>query len=455
MSAILHNAIYFIIALGILITVHEFGHFWVARKVGVRVLRFSIGFGRPLFTWGGDGATTTEYVLAAIPLGGYVKMLDEREGDVAAGDRHLAFNTQTLWKRSAIVAAGPLFNLAFAVLVYWAVLMAGESGLKPLIGEVDADSPAERAGLLVGDEFLAIGGEETLSWRDALLAFMKGSLNERDLALRVREAGGTELVRWLPAEELQGIDEDADPLGNLGLSPAMPRLPPKIGEVVSGEVADQAGLRAGDLIVAVDGRAVETWSELVDLVEANPGRELKVAYQRDGSEATLSLIPSQREKGDSMVGRIGAGAAVPEGFGDDFYVTVRLGPLDAFTGAVQRTADMSVLILRMIWRLVTLRASIDNLSGPIMIAETAGRTASYGMVHFAQFLAIVSISLGVLNLLPIPVLDGGHLAFFLIEGLKGSPLSEEAQIQGQKIGLAILAALMTLVFYVDISRLMG
>lgn len=455
MPDILFTAASFIVALAILIAVHEFGHFWVARTLGVRVLRFSIGFGRPLLRRVSprDG---TEYVVAAIPLGGYVKMLDEREGPVPPEEVHRAFNRQLLWKRFAIVAAGPLFNFLFAILAYWGIFVAGDAGSRALVGEVEPQSIAAEAGFSRGDEILAVAERKTPTWEAAVFALMAEVMDSEDLIVRVRRSDGDEATLVLEARALETLPDDPAILNNLGLSAARPVLPPVIGELVRGEPAEEGGLASGDRILAVGDREVTAWSEVVDAVQASPGRPLELTVERDGRATDLTLVPRSVEAaGGQVVGRIGAGPLVPEGLYDDYRTRVQLGPVEAIGAAVEKTADMSVLMLRVIGRMLLGQASIENLSGPITIAETAGKTASVGIGYFIKFLAVVSISLGVLNLLPIPILDGGHLLYFMIEGVKGSPLSERIQIQGQKIGIVLLLALMTLAFYVDISRLLG
>jgi regulator of sigma E protease len=444
----------FLVALGVLITVHEFGHFWVARKLGVKVLRFSIGFGRPLWQRVGkvDG---TEYVVAAIPLGGYVKMLDEREGEVAPEEWPRAFNRQTLGRRAAIVVAGPLFNLLFAVVAYWAILVVGDSGLRPVIGTVSEGSIAAGAGFRGGDEILAVAQRPTPTWEAALFAFLAGVLDGEDLPVKVREANGGDVTRWLEARVLAGLPEDPAVLGQIGLSPARPSLPPVVGEVVAGEPAAAAGLRSGDRILAVNGEPIQTWQRWVERVRASPEQVLRVEVEREGNRLDLRIEPRSVTQGPEHIGRIGAGVFIPEGHDEQYRTLVRLGPVDALGEAVRKTLEMSRLMLRVLGRMLIGEASVQNLSGPISIAESAGKSASNGPGYFVKFLAVVSISLGILNLLPIPVLDGGHLLFLLIEAVKGSPLSEWAQLQGQRVGMALLLALMGLALYVDLGRLLG
>ena len=454
MQSLLFTLASFLFALAVLISVHEYGHFWVARRLGVKVLRFSIGFGRPLWRRVGrnDG---TEYVIAAIPLGGYVKMLDEREGPVDASERHLAFNRQRLWKRTAIVTAGPLFNLLFAVLAYWAIFVVGDTGLRPVVGEVAASSIAAETGFRTGDEILSVGDRKVPTWESTLFAVMAEMLDGEDLPVRVRDATGVEAVRWLPGDALARLTEDPSILGHIGLTPVRPKLPPVIGEVLPGEPAAVAGMRVGDKILSVDNEEIDTWARWVDLVRASPERSLTVEIDRGGERLNLSVRPRLISQGEESIGRIGAGVLIPEAYGDQYKALVRLGPVPALGESVRKTLDMAELMLRVLGRMLVGKASVDNLSGPISIAESAGKSASYGLGYFVKFLAVVSISLGVLNLLPIPVLDGGHLLYFLIEAVKGSPLTEQAQIQGQRIGIVLLVALMSLALYVDLGRLLG
>jgi regulator of sigma E protease len=444
----------FVVALGILISVHEFGHFWVARRLGVRVLRFSIGFGRPLLRRQRD-PDSTEYVLAAIPLGGYVKMLDGREEEVPAELAHLAFDRQVLWRRAAIVAAGPLANFAFAILAYWAIFMTGDTGLRPLVGEVQPGSIAAQAGFRPGEELRSIGGRESPTWESAVFALMAEALDGQDIAVLVRDPGGAERERRIPGERLADLAEDPNVLERLGLAPERPRLPATVGELVPGEAAERAGFKVGDRILAVDGEPVADWGGWVEAVRGRPGEPLQVELERAGARLVLQVVPAPVEQDGKRIGRVGAGVEPRDDLLDRYRVEVRYGPIAALDRAVDKTLDMSQLMLRVVGRMLVGRASVENLSGPITIAETAGRTASYGLDSFVKFLAVVSISLGVLNLFPVPVLDGGHLLYFFIEWVKGSPLSERAQVQGQKVGLVLIGALMTLAFYLDLSRIFG
>lgn len=454
MDSLLFTLVSFIVALAILIAVHEFGHFWVARKLGVKVLRFSIGFGRALWrrTSVVDG---TEYVIAAIPLGGYVKMLDEREAPVEAEEQHRAFNRQSLGVRSAIVVAGPLFNFLFAILAFWLIFVPGDTGLKPIVGEVESGSIAEQAGFTRGDEILAVADQPTPTWESVVYVMLSEALDTPNLAVRVRSQTGMEHIYRVASDGLSGLAEDGMLLQNLGLTPDRPTLPPVIGEVLDGEPAALAGLKSGDRIVTVDGVDVVDWSDWVNYVRKRPGQNLDLEVDRNGDYIALSVTPLMIEGDGESYGRIGASVDVPDDLMDDYRAVVKYGPIDAIGQSLYKTWDLSLLMLRMLGKMIIGEVSVKNLSGPISIADYAGKSASYGISYFLKFLAVVSVSLGVLNLLPIPVLDGGHLFFFLIEGIKGRPLSDQFMEQGQKIGLLILLAIMSLAFYVDINRFLG
>lgn len=470
MATFLFTVVSFVVALGILIAVHEFGHFWVARKLGVKVLRFSIGFGKPLFTYrgrsapvspaiGGEAITEadlgTEYVVAAIPLGGYVKMLDEREGDVPARYLDQAFNRQSIAVRSAIVVAGPLFNFAFAILAFWIIGITGDTGSRPWVGSVSPDSIAAEAGFQADDEFISIGEVRTPTWESVVYAMLTDSTSGQDVTIKVQDQSGMQRLRVLPGDRLLGLAEDGQLLSRIGLSPKRPLIEPVIGRVVAGEPAESAGLQEGDRVLAIDGENIRSWSVMVDYIQQRPGKVLQLTIERDGQQQQRQVVVGGKQVGEQRVGRIGVGPRVPEGLYDPYRVEVRYGPVEAVGVAVSKTGEMSLFMLKMLGRMLTGELSVRNLSGPISIAQTAGKTASYGFTQFMKFLALVSISLGVLNLLPVPVLDGGHLFFFLIEAIKGGPLSERTQALGQRVGLVILLSLMTLAFYVDITRLFG
>ncbi|MEX0729993.1 MAG: RIP metalloprotease RseP [Aquisalimonadaceae bacterium] len=451
MTGIGTNIIAFVVAIGVLVAFHEFGHFWVARRLGVKVLRFSIGFGKPLYTWVG-GRDRVEYCLSAIPLGGYVKMLDGREGVVPEQDRHRAFNVQPLWRRTAIVAAGPAFNFIFAILVYWLIFVAGTAEVRPVVGDVMPDTPAAEAGLESGDEFFAVDGNRTPSWERVLIALLDGGMRQDLVEVTVRSDDGGETVRRLDLRGVPTFGDDPDLLRAIGFAPWRPSLPPVIGELVSGGAAEQGDLRAGERIIAVDGESVDAWPELVEAVNARAGGEVVLTVRGAGGVRRVNV---RLAEAGSPRGVLGVRPEVPEGLYEEMYHTVRYGPMESVGQALQGTWQASKLTLQVLWRMVIGQASLQNLSGPINIAQYAGDTASSGIAPFLKFLAIVSISLGVLNLLPIPVLDGGHLFYFLVEAVKGSPPSERFQAIGQQIGMLLLLMLMSLALYNDIARMVS
>ena len=453
MNSVLIAALAFLAAIALLITIHEAGHFWVARRLGVRVLRFSIGFGSPL--WQRVGRDGTEYRIAAIPLGGYVKMLDEREGPVPEEERHRAFNRQSLKVRSAIVLAGPLANFLFAVVAYWLILMIGVTGARPLVGDITPGSAADAAGLRHGDLIVAVNDRDTPTWQEAGLALVDSALGSRSARLQLEGEDGARRQTELDMTAVGRLEEPGDLLRDLGLEPLQPRLSAVLAEPLPEGPARDAGLVPGDRIIALNGEAVSDWQGLVEQVRARPGERVAMEVERDGSRRSVEIMLAAREDDTGEYGFLGAAPEIPEGLFEQFYVTHREGALAAIPGGVQRTVEMSGLTLRMLWRMVTGDVSLKNISGPINIAHFAGQSASIGLVPFLAFLAIVSISLGIINLLPVPVLDGGHLLYFLVEAVKGSPLSERAEIVGQQIGILMLIGLMTLAFYNDLARLMG
>jgi regulator of sigma E protease len=456
-GAVLFNIAAFIVAVGLLVTVHEFGHYWVARRLGVKVLRFSVGFGRPLLKRTA-GADRTEYVVAAVPLGGYVKMLDEREGDVPAADLPRAFNRQSVYRRMAIVAAGPMFNFLFAVAAYWLMFVIGVAGVKPIVGDVEPGSPADVAGFKSQEEILAVEGEPTPTWESARFAILEAGIDGEGIRVQVRDDAQV-LHERLLVPPSQGLlkQSDTDLLTQLGLEPWRPPLPPVIAEVSEDGAAAAGGLRAGDRVLSADGEAVRDVDQWISIIQAHPGEELPVQVRRDGELVELVLRPRPKGQDGEQIGFIGASITVevPDELRERMRAVVRHGPLEAIGTAAVKTWDMSVLTLRVLGKLVIGEADLRNISGPITIAQYAGLSASLGIEKFLSFLAVVSISLGILNLLPIPVLDGGHLFYYVIEVVKGSPLSEAAEAIGQRIGLALLMLLMTVAFYNDILRLMS
>lgn len=454
--SILQNIVGFVVAIGVLVAFHEFGHYWVARRLGVKVLRYSIGFGKPLFGWTG-GKDGTEYVISAIPLGGYVKMLDEREGDVPPEEVHRAFNRKSVGVRAAIVAAGPVFNFIFAVLAYWLIFVGGTQELRPVIGAVVPGSPAAAAGLQPGDELVRIGSSEVRGWDQAVLAFLDAGVGREHLELTVTTDAGHTVQRRLGLEGVKLLGDDPDFLKVLGLRPWAPKLPAVVGEALPDGPAAAAGLKAGDRIVAVDGQPVEDWRALVEYVSARP--DARVELSLDGaSPRQLAVTLASREHQGQRIGMLGIAPQLPEDVEALYHGMVRevrYGPWQALERAASSTWTATSLTVKMMWRMVVGEASIKNLGGPLHIAQFAGDSVELGLAAFLKFLAIVSVSLAVLNLLPVPVLDGGHLLYYAIEVVRGRPLSEQAQIIGQQIGMVMLLMLMAMAFYNDIARLLA
>jgi regulator of sigma E protease len=453
MNSALMSVVGLVVTLGLLITVHEFGHFWVARRLGVKVLRFSVGFGKPLWMRR-FGPDQTEFVLAALPLGGYVRMLDEREGEVAADERRRAFNTQPVAARIAVVVAGPAANFLFAVLAYALMFSIGVSGLKPMLDQPPPESPAAAAGFRAGDEILSVGGDAVQTWSEAALALLDHGLDQGGAAVLVRDDQEREVERRL---SIDGMDDGAtgDVLESIGLRPWNPPIPAVIERVREGGAAERSGLQPGDRVLSADAQPIADWHAWAEYVQARPETVIRVLIRRGDHDLPLTVIPERQSTEAGEIGLIGAYAQVPQEMQDAMRVVVRYGPLRALLVGAQRTWDMSLFTLRMLGRMLVGQASLDNLSGPITIAQFAGQTVTAGLTSFLAFLALISVSLGVLNLLPVPILDGGHLLYYLIEAARGSPVSEAVQAAGQRIGLAILLMLMGLAFFNDISRLVG
>jgi regulator of sigma E protease len=449
----LHTVAAFIIALGVLIVVHEYGHYLVARLCRVKVLRFSVGFGRPLATWR-LGPDRTEWVLAAVPFGGYVKMLDEREGPVAAHEAHRAFNRQGVWRRICIVIAGPLFNFAFAILVYAGLFMYGLPEARPMLGAPPAGSIAADAGLHAGDTVRSIDGEAVGTWQDLRWQVLQAALQRQPVRLETIDERGHIATATLDLRSFPSNEVESDVLERIGLRLYRPALEPVLGQVVAGGPAERAGLAPGDRILRADGKAVETWEALVAAVRARPGVPLELTVEREGATRAIQVIPDAVASGQARIGRIGAAPRVPASHAERMLVRVQYGPLASLARGAAKTADISIFSLKMLGKMLLGEVSWRHLSGPVTIADFAGQSAQMGWISYLSFLALISISLGVLNLLPIPLLDGGHLMYYGIEIIKGRPVSERAMELGQRVGLALLLVMMAFAFYNDFNRLL-
>jgi len=401
------------------------------------------------------GADRIKYVIAAVPLGGYVKMLDEREAEVPEEDLGRAFNRQPVWKRMAIVAAGPTANFLLAIIAYWLMFMVGVSGVRPVTGAPEPDSLADRAGLRSGDEILSINGKPTPTWQNTVITLLDQALETGVAELEVRRDQGLPETVTLDLADTRSLLADGDLLDKLGIAVWRPEVEPVLGRLVDGGAAQRDGLRDGDRILSVDDAPVESWDDWVAAVRASPGETLSVTIDRDGGTLQMSLTVGTDRDGGETIGRIGAYPKIDADQYDWMRVTVRYGPIEGLGKAIIKTWDISILTLRVLWKLVIGEASLKNISGPVTIAEFAGVSALIGVSAFLGALALFSVSIGILNLLPVPILDGGHLMYYLIELIKGSPVSETAEAVGQRVGFAMLAGLMGLAFYNDIVRLIG
>ena len=440
-----------LVALGVLVTFHEFGHFWVARRCGVKVLRFSVGFGMPLVKW--HDRKGTEYVIAAIPLGGYVKMLDEREGDVPPELADQSFNRKTVYQRIAIVIAGPVANFLLAIVFFWALAMLGSQQVRPVIGAVEPASIAQKAGLTAGQEIVEVDGEPVTGWSAVNLQLVRRLGESGTIALKVREQGSTvDSPRQLALDNwLKGADEP-DPIKSLGIRPWRPALPPVLAELDPKGPAQAAGLKTGDRLLALDGQPLTEWQQVVDRVRERPEAKISLRVERDGAQMDVPLTLATRGEGNAAAGYLGAGVKGID-WPPEMLREVSYGPLAAVGEGAKRTWTMSVLTLDSLRKMLFGELSVKNLSGPITIAKVAGASAQSGIGDFLNFLAYLSISLGVLNLLPIPVLDGGHLLFYLIEWARGRPLSDRVQGWGVQIGISLVVGVMLLALVNDLGRL--
>jgi len=446
----------FLLTLGILVTIHEYGHFQVARWCGVKVLRFSIGFGKPLFSRK-FGQDQTEFVIAAIPLGGYVKMLDERElnADDILPDEQLsrAFNRQSVWKRIAIVSAGPIANLLLAIFLYWVLFLSGVSGMRPILGEVSQNSPAAQASMRAGDIVRKVGEVPVNSWQDVRWELLRQVIKTPAVEIETATADNEVHLHQLQLGSIGKDDFEGDFLEKLGLKPFQPEVPAKIGEVIAGGAAEKAGLKSGDQVLSVNGLTVTQWESFVSELRKSPNKQLSMEVKRGDSIVSLSITPDIAEENGQKIGRIGAAYHMDQAELDRLLVQVKYGPVVALTKAFDKTWDTSVFSLKMLGSMITGEVSWKGMSGPVTIASYAGQSAHIGWKAFIGFLAVISISLGVLNLLPIPVLDGGHLLYYMVEIFKGSPVSEQVMEVGQRVGLSLLGLLMACALYNDFNRL--
>jgi len=449
MLSIIWSFVAFIVALGVLITVHEFGHFWVARRCGVKVERFSIGFGKSL--WRRRDRQGTEFVIALIPLGGYVKMLDERVESVPAELRHQAFNNKAVWQRASIIAAGPVANFLFAIFAYWVVFIHGVPGVRPVIGEILNGSVAAEAQIAPGMELKAVDGIETPDW-DAVRMALVGKIGDSSTTLTVARFGeDATQEKQLDLRNWQFEPDKQDPVVALGIRPRGPQIETTLAEVQANSPASEAGLQAGDRNVKVDGQPLSQWQTFVTQVRDNPGKSMALEVDRGGDAITLTMTPEARtgSKGEGFAGVIPRIVPLPE----EFRTVRQYGAFAAIGEASVKTWQLMKLTVSMLGKLITGDVKLNNLSGPISIAQGAGLSAEYGLIYYLMFLALISVNLGIINLFPLPVLDGGHLLFLAIEKIKGGPVSERVQDFSYRIGSILLVLLMGLALFNDFSRL--
>lgn len=444
----------FVAVLGVLIVVHEFGHYLVARIAGVKVLRFSVGFGRPLWSrrLGSDG---TEFSIGAFPIGGYVKMLDEREGRVAPEELHRSFNRKSVWRRMAIVAAGPMANLLLAVVLFWALFVSGTDELKPIFGKPFVGSPAELAGIQHGEQVLRVAGEPIRTWQEMRWSLLRRAVDQGAVELEVINERNEVAIRRLEVKAAKADGWQGDALEKLGLTVFRPRIPPVIGSVIPGSPAEDAGLRQGDVIVQIADTVVTTWTDVVRRVRESPEVSISLLVERNGESLSVTVTPERTFERGAVFGRIGASVDESGADLDALLVRVSYDPVVSLQKAVSETWDKSVFSLQMIGKMITGDISLRNISGPVTIADYAGQSAKLGLGYYLKFLALVSISLAVLNLLPVPILDGGHLLYYVLEIIRRKPLSDRAMEIGQQVGMALMLMLMALAFYNDVNRLIS
>ncbi len=442
----------FALALGLLIVFHELGHYWVARLCGVKVLRFSIGFGKPLWKrrFVKDG---TEWVLAAFPFGGYVKMVDEQEGEVPPKDIPRAFNRQPVYRRFAIVLAGPLANFLLAILLYWALFMHGVPGMKPIIGPVPAATPAAQAGFKAEETIVNINGEATATWQDVRWMLLQQAVEKSVVNIEVRNPLGQIAWHKLDMSGLSVSDLDGDFMKVLGLSRFQPQVEPVIGQLIADGPGERGGLKPDDEILAINGEKVTRWDDVVQKVRSHPSQIIEFEIKRGKQHLRITLTPETVQDDGEKIGRIGAAPKIDRAALQRLLVEERYPFGPALTKSLKKTWDTSVFSLKMLGKMLVGEISWKNVSGPITIADYAGQSAQIGWVAYLNFLALISISLGVLNLLPVPLLDGGHLMYYVVEIIRGKPVSEKALQMGQHVGIALLFILMAFAIYNDINRL--
>ncbi|HHF2884362.1 sigma E protease regulator RseP [Vibrio diabolicus] len=452
MTGILWNLISFVVALGILVAVHEFGHFWVARRCGVKVEKFSIGFGKSI--WSKVGKDGTEYSISMIPLGGYVKMVDSRVDEVPEHEKHLAFDKKPLWKRTSIVAAGPIFNFLFAIFAYWLVFLIGIPAVKPVIGEVTPNSIVAEAGIESGMELKSISGIKTPDWESVNMGLIS-HIGDDLMTVTLTSANevGSEVTKTLDLREWEFDPETQSAMQSLGFAPYTPEVYRVIEQVSQGGAAEKAGVLPGDEIVAIGEQRVTEWKQVVEAVRSNPDTPIELTVLRQGYEQTLTLTPGSRELANKeVVGFAGIAPKVAE-WPESYRFDLQFGVFESVGKAVDKTGQVIGLTISMLKKLIVGDVGLNNLSGPISIAKGAGATADYGLVYFLGFLALISVNLGIINLVPLPMLDGGHLLFFAIEAVIRRPVPERVQEMGFRIGGAIIFSLMALALFNDFTRL--
>ena len=451
------TVLWFLLAIGILVTFHEFGHFYIARRCGVKVLRFSVGFGKPLLTK--VGRTGTEYVLAAIPLGGYVKMLDEREGNVAADELHMSFTRKTVWQRIAIISAGPIANFILAIVFYIIFAMLGTKGLAPVVGEVVPDSLADKALIESNSEIISVDGQKVSTWSQVFDKLASRIGDTGDIEIEVRDFSSTDIAasltttKTIAVKQWLGNADRPDILAELGLRPAEPKTDWVLTTVVDGSAAEAAGLLVGDELLSANGQILVSWRGWVEFVRANPQKPIDLTIKRGDERIAILLTPQAISERGKTVGKVGLAASLE--WPENMVRNINYSLVESIQYGFTKTYDQILLILSFLKKLLLLDVSIKNMGGAFTIAEVAGDRAAAGVAYYIAFLAFFSVSLGVFNLLPIPVLDGGHIMFYLIEAVKGSPLPERIQIIGYQVGLLAVVSLMVVVHYNDLVRILS